>query len=68
MARPRDPKSALISEEAAEWFVRVKDDHLGAEERRQYVRWLKQSSTHAAEMLRMHQLARWLRNANWKDR
>jgi transmembrane sensor len=64
MARHRnDRKSELISEEAAEWFVRLKDDHLGADERRRYVHWLKQSSTHTAEMLRIRQLAHWLRDA-----
>jgi ferric-dicitrate binding protein FerR (iron transport regulator) len=64
MARPRsDRKSALISEEAAEWFVRLKDDHLGADERRRYVRWLKQSSVHTAEMLRVRQLVHWLHDA-----
>lgn len=64
MGRTRsDRKSALISEEAAEWFVRLRDDHLGADERRRYVRWLKQSSTHTAEMLRVRQLAHWLHDA-----
>jgi ferric-dicitrate binding protein FerR (iron transport regulator) len=64
MARSRnDRKSALISEEAAEWFVRLRDDNLGPDERRRYVRWLKQSSTHTAEMLRVRQLAHWLREA-----
>lgn len=64
MARPRNNrKSALISEEAAEWFVRLRDDNLGADERRRYVRWLKQSSTHTAEMLRMRLVAHWLREA-----
>lgn len=64
MARPRnDRKSVLISEEAAEWFVRLKDDPLGADERRRYVRWLKRSATHTAEMLRVRQLANWLHDA-----
>lgn len=68
MARPRnDRKSALISEEAAEWFVRLRDDHLGADERRRYVRWLKQSSVHTAEMLRIRQLARWLHDAKLEE-
>lgn len=64
MARHRnDRKSALIGEEAAEWFVRLRDDNLGLDERRSYVRWLKQSPAHTAEMLRMRQLAHWLRDA-----
>jgi ferric-dicitrate binding protein FerR (iron transport regulator) len=64
MARHRnDRKSALITEEAAEWFVRLRDDNLGLDERRRYVRWLKQSSAHTAEMLRIQRLAHWLRDA-----
>ena len=56
-------KSALIIEEAAEWFVRLRDDNLGLYERRCYVRWLKKSPAHTAEILRMCRLADGLRDA-----
>ena len=49
----RDEKQALISEEAAEWLVRLRDEKLGSADRRRYVVWLKQSPSHIAEMLRV---------------
>lgn len=53
-------KAASVSEEAAEWFVCLRDDELGARERGKYVRWLKQSPAHVEEMLRISELAGWL--------
>jgi len=49
----REEKRALISEEAAQWLVRLRDEKLGSAERRRYVGWLKQSPSHIAEMLRV---------------
>lgn len=45
-----------VSDQAAEWFIRLKDRDLGATERRKYVRWLKQSPSHIAEFMRLCQL------------
>jgi transmembrane sensor len=41
-----------VSDQAAEWFIRLRDRDLGAAERRRYVRWLKQSPDHIAEFMR----------------
>jgi transmembrane sensor len=41
----------LISQEAAEWFARMKDPHVPLDDRRRFVRWLKQSQVHVAEYL-----------------
>jgi transmembrane sensor len=49
--RRADRKRELISQEAAEWFARMKDPHVPLEERRNFVRWLKQSQVHVAEYL-----------------
>jgi transmembrane sensor len=52
----------LIAKEAAQWFVRLRDDNLGLDEQFRYVCWLKQSPVHKAEMLRICQLAGRLRS------
>jgi len=49
--RRADRKRELISQEAAEWFARMKDPHVPLDERRRFVRWLKQSQVHVAEYL-----------------
>ncbi len=49
--RRADRKRELISQEAAEWFARMKDPHVPLEDRRNFVRWLKQSQVHVAEYL-----------------
>jgi transmembrane sensor len=49
--RRADRKRELISQEAAEWFARMKDPHVPLDERRHFVRWLKQSQVHVAEYL-----------------
>ncbi|HEY4367757.1 MAG TPA: FecR domain-containing protein [Steroidobacteraceae bacterium] len=67
MERRADEKLALISEEAAEWLVRLKDERLGFAERRRYHGWLKQSPAHIAEILRLRTLQGWLRGANLQD-
>ena len=45
-----------LSSEAAEWFVRLRDDSLGMRHRERNVRWLKQSPAHIAELLRIQQV------------
>lgn len=49
--RRADRKRELISQEAADWFARMKDPHVPLEDRRNFVRWLKQSQVHVAEYL-----------------
>lgn len=51
----KDSKLQLISEEAAEWFVRIKDRDLDSTGQHEYVKWLKQSPLHVAEFLRVSQ-------------
>jgi transmembrane sensor len=46
-------KRELISQEAAEWFARMKDPHASLDDRRRFLRWLKQSEIHVAEYLRV---------------
>jgi transmembrane sensor len=46
-------KRELISQEAAEWFARMKDPHVPLEDRQRFLRWLKQSQVHVAEYLRV---------------
>jgi transmembrane sensor len=53
-----------LSNEAAEWFVRLRDDSMGARNRERNVRWLKQSPAHIAELLRIQQVYQVLRAAN----
>ena len=48
---PENRKRALISEEAAEWFARMQDPRVSLDERRRFLRWLKQSPIHVAEYL-----------------
>jgi transmembrane sensor len=52
-----------VSNEAAEWFVRMRDDRLSMRQRQRNVRWLKQSPTHIAELLRIQQVYKVLRAA-----
>lgn len=61
-AHERATKAALSSE-AAEWFVRLRDDRLGQRNRERNVRWLKQSPSHIAELLRIQQVHQALRAA-----
>jgi len=46
-------KRELISQEAAEWFARMKDPRVPLEDRQRFLRWLKQSQVHVAEYLRV---------------
>jgi transmembrane sensor len=66
-AHERATKESL-SNEAAEWFVRLRDDRLGNRNRERNVRWLKQSPTHIAELLRIQQVYQALRAAKVVNR
>lgn len=57
-----------LSNEAAEWFVLLRDDRLGLRHRQRNVRWLKQSPDHIAELLRIQQVYKVLRAAKLEDR
>ncbi len=57
-----------LSNEAAEWFVRLRDDRLGQRNRERNVRWLKQSPAHIAELLRIQQVYQALRAAKVVNR
>jgi transmembrane sensor len=57
----RREKLALVSEEAGEWFIRLKDDGLAAAEQEEYLQWLKASPEHIAEALRIGHLFAGLR-------
>jgi transmembrane sensor len=46
-------KRELISQEAAEWFARMKDPDVPLDDRQHFLRWLKQSQVHVAEYLRI---------------
>ncbi|MGC3981009.1 MAG: FecR/PupR family sigma factor regulator [Steroidobacteraceae bacterium] len=46
----------LVGEQAADWFVQLKDGALSEDEIRRYLDWLRQSPTHVAEMDRIEQL------------
>ena len=47
-----DNAAESVSDQAAEWFIRLRDRDLSPAERRRYVRWLKQSPQHIAEFMR----------------
>ena len=57
-----------LSDEAAEWFIRLRDDRLGMRHRERNVRWLKQSPAHIAELLRIQQVYTVLRAAKLETR
>lgn len=60
--RPENIKHRLISEEAADWLVRLREG--GPSDRLEYVRWLKQSPAHVREMLELASLEGLLRSAD----
>jgi transmembrane sensor len=60
----QDRESKLISEAAADWFVCLRNGNVTARDRRRYVRWLKQSPAHVAEMLQLSSLDCRLRSAD----
>jgi transmembrane sensor len=51
-----DRITEAVSNQAAEWFIRLRDRDLTAADRRRYVRWLKHSPSHIAEFMRLCQL------------
>jgi transmembrane sensor len=52
MKNSRNTKiDSLLSEQAAEWFVRVIANDLSLRERREYLAWLKESSRHVEALL-----------------
>lgn len=59
--RDKNDEQARISERAADWYVRLRDEHLSAVDQESYLQWLMQSPAHVAEMLRMEQLYRVLK-------
>jgi transmembrane sensor len=61
--RRENRKRELISQEAAEWFARMKDPHVPLEDRQRFLRWLKQSQIHVAEYLRVANIHGDLRRA-----
>ena len=65
MARSLNSRRAA-AEKAAEWFVRLRDDHLGPEQRRSYERWLNRSPVHRAEMASMWRTVRLLHDSDLK--
>jgi transmembrane sensor len=52
MKEHEDNAQHSVSDQAAEWFIRLRDRDLSPAERRKYVRWLKQSPQHIAEFMR----------------
>jgi transmembrane sensor len=57
-----------LSNEAAEWFIRLRDDRLNTRHRERNVRWLKESPAHIAELLRIQQVYKALRAAKLENR
>ncbi len=51
--RPQYCEPTAVSEEAADWLVRLRDGTLGTAQERNNVLWLKRSPAHVAEMLWM---------------
>lgn len=64
----RDNAKQALSDEAAEWFIRLRDDRLNERNRERNVRWLKESPAHIAELLRIQQVYTVLRAAKLENR
>lgn len=64
----RDDARQALSDQAAEWFIRLRDDRLNVRNRERNVRWLKQSPAHIAELLRIQQVYTVLRAAKLESR
>ena len=58
-----DRRLGLTSEEAAEWYVRLRDEELPLAKRLTYLCWLRESPVHIAEMLRMRNLGKRLQGS-----
>ena len=63
-----DGATRALSDEAAEWFIRLRDDRLNLRHREHNVRWLKQSPAHIAELLRIQQVYKVLRATKLENR
>ena len=61
--RRENRKRELISQEAAEWFARMKDPSVPLDDRQRFLSWLKQSQAHVAEYLRVASIDGNVRNA-----
>lgn len=51
-----DTDEIRVAYEATDWFLRLDDGELDETERRNYVRWLKESPAHVRAMLLLSQL------------
>ena len=56
MKEHEDRAAQAVADQAAEWFIRLKDRDLSMGDRRKFVRWLKQSPGNIAEFMRLAQL------------
>ncbi|HKU15896.1 MAG TPA: FecR domain-containing protein [Steroidobacteraceae bacterium] len=62
--RRENRKRELISQDAAEWFARMQDPRVSLDDRRRFVRWLKESQVHVAEYLAVSGMHKGLRGAH----
>ena len=53
MKEQHESLEQTVSDQAAEWFIRLRDRDLTWSDRRKFVRWLKQSPSHIAEFMRL---------------
>jgi transmembrane sensor len=63
----RDESVRIASEQAAEWFIRLKDKQVSRQDQRAYTAWLKRSPQNVAEQLRMLALYRLLSRARVRN-
>jgi transmembrane sensor len=63
----REKITLAVAEEAAQWFVRVKDEPLSRADQTQYLRWLQTSPGHISEALRMGQVYGLLRDTRLRQ-
>jgi transmembrane sensor len=59
---------ALVSEQAAEWFVRLVENDLSLRERREYLGWLKASGCHVEALLDIYRYHGYGRKAKLNNR
>lgn len=66
--KPQDQwRRATLSQQASEWFIKLRDNDLRYSERMRSVEWLKHSPEHIAELLRVQQVHRILRETPLDD-
>lgn len=51
-----DINKVLIEEQAQEWFVRLKNPHIGAADKAEYEKWLQADSMHRSAIQELHSL------------